>query len=418
MIRRLLLALLLFPSLGWAVCAVDSARRDFAQDEPGMDQELADYLTARAPLLQNTMLYGAGIDCRATFTGGVLTGAGAIQYIDGPNGLLVPRMSGSPAFTPNGYLAEGAIANTLVYSNDLTRAAGWTANNMNRAFTSTGPNGVANDATRLTATTNNGYIVDAAPVVGTGKITSVWIKRITGTGAVYLANGGGSTWEAVTVTTSWTRVSSKIDGGADTGQGIKLATSGDAVDVWGFTQWTATFAYPSTLVTQAVAASVSADVGPTYAVADNLPTGGFATVGISAQEMGAGTAGGNVLNLENASGTRTGGEFTFSGANPAARTMTFYALVGGSVVATINALAAVGVGTGMNRWDGIFATDAFAFYRNGALQGTDTSGASPTTWTDFRVGSNFSGSQPIYGNVSGLHILGVAVSAADVARLR
>jgi hypothetical protein len=405
MIRRLLLALLLFPSLGWAVCAVDSARRDFAQDEPGMDQELADYLTARAPLLQNTMLYGAGIDCRATFTGGVLTGAGAIQYIDGPNGLLVPRMSGSPAFTPNGYLAEGAIANTLVYSNDLTQAAGWTASNMNRAFTSTGPNGVANDATRLTATTNNGYIVDAAPVVGTGKITSVWIKRITGTGAVYLANGGGSTWEAVTVTTSWTRVSSKIDGGADTGQGIKLATSGDAVDVWGFTQWTATFAYPSTLVTHAVAASVSADVGPTYAVAGNSPSASDITL--------TDVAASGLQSTVNGSG------YYWAIGAPGVDAVTHYVLNdnwfvwnsgAGGVQSNIGNLNGSNL-TASHRFTGTMRRNSAAMYIDGVLQGTDVTCLVPTL-------TGTMGPSAPWGTIRNLAIFSVALGATDVVSLR
>jgi hypothetical protein len=279
---------------------------------------------------------------------------------------------------------------------------------MNRAFTSTGPNGVANDATRLTATTNNGYIVDAAPVVGTGKITSVWIKRITGTGAVYLANGGGSTWEAVTVTTSWTRVSSKIDGGADTGQGIKLATSGDAVDVWGFTQWTATFAYPSTLVTQAVAASVSADV-LTYPIAGNLD----ATVGSASAR----------INIPASVGVSTGPMISLS---TAGQRYIFYGATSSRVGMHDGVNTCVGgnntfYGDGITRaYSGSWSLgDGQRLYLNGALVGTKAFDGSYDPTANMGIGYDVrSPFTPIQGSMAFISVFSCVVPAPDLARLR
>lgn len=85
---------------------------------------------------------------------------------------------------------------------------------------------------KLVATANNGSVNLAAPVVvtaATSYVNSVYIKRLVGTGTIYLVDVNG-TDRAVTITSEWTRVQYAAAAAGTTGQiGIKMATAGDEV---------------------------------------------------------------------------------------------------------------------------------------------------------------------------------------------
>lgn len=334
--RRILALALLLPSLCMARTGTLASRKMFCKPMYASGPLYRD-LTFAAPLTNGLGALGAGPSTVATYTGGVVTGAGAIHYIDGPSGLLVPRTSGSPALTPNGLLVEGAISNLALQASDLTKAAAYTATNCTTTFTATGPDGVANDATTITATAGNATVTQAITSAAGVRITSVWIKRRTGTGEIDLSNWGATTWEPVTVTSAWTRVSTAASsaGAANPTIGIRIVTNADAVDVFGLTHWVGAFAYPSTLVTQAVAASVSADV-VTYAGAGNVNASRgtvAAVMGLTGNtldgrgvDVGAGGAGrigwiaaGSTVRIYDGTSNATGGtvsaneSFTFAG---------------------------------------------------------------------------------------------------------
>jgi len=87
---------------------------------------------------------------------------------------------------------------------------------------------------KLVATANNGSVKLATPVAvtaATSYVNYVYIKRLVGTGTIYLVDVN-NTDRAVTVTSEWTRVQYAAAAAGATGQlGIKMATAGDEVMV-------------------------------------------------------------------------------------------------------------------------------------------------------------------------------------------
>lgn len=130
-----------------------------------------------------------------------------------------------------GLLVEEQRTNLCLYSNDLTQAGSWTASNMTTAKTATGPDNVANSATTITASAGNATILQAITSASAARVTSVYIKRRTGTGNIDLTQDNGSTWTTQAVTSTWTRFSLSSVTSANPTVGIRIVTSGDAVDV-------------------------------------------------------------------------------------------------------------------------------------------------------------------------------------------
>jgi hypothetical protein len=129
-----------------------------------------------------------------------------------------------------GLLREPAATNLCLQSSDLTNAS-WTKSNLTTAKTATGPDGVANSATTITASSANATALQAITSVSASRVTSVFLKRRTGTGNVDLTQNNGSTWTTQTLTSSWTRILMVPVSSANPTIGIRLVTSGDAVDV-------------------------------------------------------------------------------------------------------------------------------------------------------------------------------------------
>ena len=125
---------------------------------------------------------------------------------------------------------EEQQTNLCLYSDDFTNAA-WVKSNLTAAKTATGPDGVANSASTLTATAANATALQAITSTSAARITSMFVKRRTGTGVIEMTQDNGSTWTAVTVTAGWTRVSIPSATAADPTVGIRVVTDTDAIDV-------------------------------------------------------------------------------------------------------------------------------------------------------------------------------------------
>src|SRR3990167_1198275 len=204
--------------------ALYGARGCAVQPGMGMPAHLKTSLTFWAPLEKSTMAFGLG-STTPTFTRATVA-----THVDGVSGLVVRDTSGTPRFEANGYQSEGARTNICLWTDDFTQAA-WTLSTMTAAATSTGPDGVANSASRLTATGANATVLQAILSTSAASETSCWIKRITGTGNIDLTQDDGTTWTPVTTTTGWTLVSIAAQTLANPTVGIRIVTSGDAVDV-------------------------------------------------------------------------------------------------------------------------------------------------------------------------------------------
>jgi hypothetical protein len=118
----------------------------------------------------------------------------------------------------------------VLWNRDLTNAA-WTKTNATAAKDQTGMDGVASSASSITATANNGTVLQAITLASSARISGVYIKRLTGSGAVSMTMDNGATYTALTVTSSWAFQSIPTQTLANPTVGFKLATSGDAVAV-------------------------------------------------------------------------------------------------------------------------------------------------------------------------------------------
>lgn len=136
---------------------------------------------------------------------------------------------------PLGYLAELAATNLAGFSSDLTQVATWPVVTMTTAFTSTGPDGVANSATRLTATGALATILQVFAAAASSRTYSVWARRVTGTGTIKLFQGATKSSDLASSLNSTTYTKISLTASVDVtvlGFGIEIGTSGDAIDVW------------------------------------------------------------------------------------------------------------------------------------------------------------------------------------------
>lgn len=165
-------------------------------------------------------------------------------------GINVPQVSsGTATSSVLGIWMEPLRTNLVLHSRDLSQAI-WTKTNMTCAKTATGMRNDANGASTCTASAGNGTAIQATVTAAATRNTSFHIKRRTGTGAVEVTRDNGATWTAVTSSLSntlWKRVVSADVPGCAGGNcivvsqmtsaianptvGIRVVTSGDAVDV-------------------------------------------------------------------------------------------------------------------------------------------------------------------------------------------
>lgn len=153
---------------------------------------------------------------------------------------------------------EEARTNLALYSNDLTNAA-WTKSNMSTAKTATGADGASNSATTCTATAANATVLQAITSASSARITSAYIKRRAGSGNIDMTQDNGSTWTTVSVTSAWTRLNIASVTSTNPTVGLRIVTSGDAVDVMYF-QHEAAATVSSPIVTGSAAVSRAVDV--------------------------------------------------------------------------------------------------------------------------------------------------------------
>lgn len=161
--------------------------------------------------------------------------------------------TGSGTFS--GTLTGGTSGATRTIS---SAALIWTPSNLTTSYTATGPDGVANSASTLTATAANATALQAITSASSSRLTSVYIKRRTGSGNIDLTQDNGTTWTTQTVTSSWTRVALAAVTSTNPTVGIRIVTSGDAVDVWCFQHETGTVA-TSPIITYGAAVARAAD---------------------------------------------------------------------------------------------------------------------------------------------------------------
>lgn len=214
------------------------------------------------------------------------------KWVLGANGLYSSgstlRTSYDTSGNKLGVLIEEARTNLALYSNDLTNAA-WATSNVNTTTTATGPDGAANSATTVTAIGANGTVSQTIVSGSAARITSVFLKRRTGTGNIDITQNGGLSWNTQSITSSWARYSIASVTSANPTIGLRIVTSGDAVDVAFFQHEVGAFVTSPILTTGSTVTrtrdsiSIAASLFPTgtgqtfFAITKNLlvtPSGG------------------------------------------------------------------------------------------------------------------------------------------------
>ena len=150
-------------------------------------------------------------------------------YLQDWEGLWKAVLSGESRF-----VGARRVQNLVPNSGTLTAGAGWNTDNATSVIGQTDPDGGVT-AYLLTATAIGGRLwnLDTAALGATHTTSSIWIKRVTGTGTVTLNAGNASTDISGALTTSWQRFSNNGTAVANSARLLlSLGTSGDAVAVW------------------------------------------------------------------------------------------------------------------------------------------------------------------------------------------
>jgi hypothetical protein len=134
-------------------------------------------------------------------------------------------------------LLEGSANNPVTFPSDISQAI-WVKTNC------TVGTGIADPAAGTTACTLTATAANATalyPASGAGpnlvRNNSVWLRRRTGTGVIQIIDPTNSVFVTVTLTGSWQRFNATgIASVNKNGSGVRIVTSGDAIDVWCFQQ--------------------------------------------------------------------------------------------------------------------------------------------------------------------------------------
>lgn len=170
------------------------------------------------------------------------------------------RTMGGPRMTGAGFsrIANARVTNVALWNRDLTNGV-WAATNVTPLKNQVGTDGFANQASSITATANNGTILQTVTLGSSQRTQSVSVKRLVGSGTLEMTTDGGATYTALYVTGAWTRVWLAPQTLANPVFGFRLGTSGDSFAVDLVQNQTGAEA---TLPIATTGAAVSAD--PTY----------------------------------------------------------------------------------------------------------------------------------------------------------
>lgn len=139
--------------------------------------------------------------------------------------------SNVPRITDKGLLVEETRTTLVPKSRRLDDGAVWTLSSVTTSAVA-GVDGVAGSATRLTATSANGTITGpTTSLASAARRLDPFIRRVAGTGNIDLSLDGGATYTTlVGVTSSWQRmgIGQTL---ANPQIVIRIATSGDEVDI-------------------------------------------------------------------------------------------------------------------------------------------------------------------------------------------
>jgi len=281
-----------------------------------------------------------------------------------------------------GLLLEEGRTNIALWCSDLTNAV-WAKTSITAAQNATGPDGIANSASTITATGANGTCLQTVTTASAARGQSAYIKRDTGTGNIDMTMDGGTTWTPVTATGVWSRVTIPNQTLANPVFGFRMAVSGDAIAVYGVQnealQTTAVFIsslIPTTTVAVARVSETAQLLTSQFPYVDGTP----GTMVLEFLVLDSSVANGGVASIRLSVPTVI--TFYVSGLTPG------YVLQMASAAAAQEALgAAIGLGSSA-KLAAAWSTNDFKGCRDTVLTTGDTSGNIPTGLTTLEFRGN------------------------------
>jgi len=149
----------------------------------------------------------------------------------------VPRLdyytSGGTAGCPS-LLLEPSAVNLALHSRDLSNVV-WAKTSITAAKNAVGADGTVSGATTLTATAASGTVLQALSHASQSRVFSAYTRRVLGTGAIQLTTNNGTNWDTITISSLYTQVACTAQTVSSGSVGIRMAVSGDVIEV-DFTQ--------------------------------------------------------------------------------------------------------------------------------------------------------------------------------------
>jgi len=226
---------------------------------------------------------------------------------------------------------------------------------------------------------------------------AVYMKRVTGTGNIDLTVDGGSTWTTKTLTSEWQRFWITQAAVTNPSFGVRIVTSGDAIDFWG-SEINSGVTFPlSYIPNNSATASVTrnaddvntSDVSWLASGVGSLYTQWrFDGFGVNPRVIHIGGSPNDRLELYLAGNAVTG-------ADP-----TLLSSVGGAIQCIeVDTDANVATSTFARTVVG-WATDDFYNITDGGTAVTDTSGSAPTTISKLQIGAYFNAANSLNGHIA------------------
>lgn len=339
----------------------------------------------------------------------------------GFDGLIKTAVANEPRFDFDpvtlqslGLLTEEQRSNLLNLSETLAASGGtqnsWTVTNLTRTSTTNiAPDGNAT-ALQLTASAANGTIISTAAIgTSAARTLSVFLKRVTGTGNIQYTTDNGTTWTTQAITSKWVRYIFPSTT-ADQRVGFRIATSGDAIQIWGVQLEVGTFAtsyIPTTTTTVVRNADVATISGTNFSSWYNQAEGTIVAKYVPKGDV-------NNESILTLSDTTTNNRIAYR--YTSGNALQELIVAGSATQADINSTGNNTIGQSYTAAFKYSTTDN-QVYINGVLYGTPDTVATIPTVNTCNIGSSYASGENFNGNIAKLAFYPVGLGATALGAI-